>query len=273
MLDHDDCYWLPVLPAEIRLQMEKLPPNKQDWPVELKKEYDRLRSDFVRAKAEFTTWFRKDRDSRMNRTCKLILVYLVDCLNFETGRCDPSQQAIADELSIGLSTVERCIRRIADARWIEVVRRGKTTTNFYRLRAPKAKVNALLDNAADLKERRLEARKIRMSIPSDPSKVRDHSDGDPAKMKAHDPSKVRAHDPSEMRGKHINRTPEGEHPNKGPCFDGNEDTYPRESIPVHEAHFGDWVRRNIPDVTRHREAFRLLRERKMTPEILRRLAA
>lgn len=44
-------------------------------------------------------------------------------------------------------------------------------------------------------------------------------------------------------------------------------------IPTDEAEFGSWVRANIPDPTNQREAFRLLREKKMTPEILRRLAA
>ncbi|MBB3610980.1 hypothetical protein [Rhizobium sp. BK602] len=48
---------------------------------------------------------------------------------------------------------------------------------------------------------------------------------------------------------------------------------PAPVIPTSESEFGAWVRTNIPDPTRHREAFRLLREHKMTPEALRRLAA
>lgn len=44
-------------------------------------------------------------------------------------------------------------------------------------------------------------------------------------------------------------------------------------IPTEDRDFSQWVRLNIPDPTQHREALRLLRERKMTPEILRRMAA
>lgn len=44
-------------------------------------------------------------------------------------------------------------------------------------------------------------------------------------------------------------------------------------IPSEEGMFNAWISRNIPDRTNHREAYRLLRERKMTPEVLRRMAA
>ena len=44
-------------------------------------------------------------------------------------------------------------------------------------------------------------------------------------------------------------------------------------IPTNPDTFGSWVRKNIPDPNKHRDALRLLRERRMTPEILRRFAA
>lgn len=44
-------------------------------------------------------------------------------------------------------------------------------------------------------------------------------------------------------------------------------------IPTDEVMFNAWISRNIPDRTQHREAYRLLRERKMSPEVLRRMAA
>jgi hypothetical protein len=47
----------------------------------------------------------------------------------------------------------------------------------------------------------------------------------------------------------------------------------REAIPTDEGEFGPWVSANIPDQTRHRDALRLLRENKMTPEILEGMAA
>jgi hypothetical protein len=272
MIERGGFYWIPTLPGDMRERLENLKDNREVWPADFKTDYDRLRSDFTRSKAEFISWMRKDRDSRMNRTGKLVLAFVIDCLNFETGRCDPGQQFIGDELGIGLSTVERAIKRIADADWMEVTRRGKTTTNFYRFRVPVSKVNALLDLTTDLRERRIEARALRLQL-SDPSKVRDHQTPDPARMTAHDPSEMTAHDPSEMTGKHMNRTPEGEHLNKISLSEVREDTYPRESIPTEECDFGLWIRLNIPDPTKHRDALRLLRERKMTPEALRRMAA
>jgi len=46
-----------------------------------------------------------------------------------------------------------------------------------------------------------------------------------------------------------------------------------DDLPIDESEFGRWIRANIPDPTFHREALRLLRERKMTPDDLRRMAA
>src|SRR6218665_2904643 len=140
MIQRDGFYWLPILSSDLRKQVERLREDGKPWPAGFKKEYDQLRSGFTKSKAEYKSWVRKDRDSRMNKTAKLVLAFIIDCLNFESGRCDPGQQVIADELGIGLSTVERSIRRIADAQWMEVTRRGKTTTNFYRFRVPVSKV-------------------------------------------------------------------------------------------------------------------------------------
>lgn len=272
MIERDGFYWIPTLPHELRDQIAAQPDDRQAWPKELRETYAQLRAEFTRSKAEFISWMRKDRDSRMNRTAKLILAYLVDCLNFETGRCDPGQQAIADELFIGLSTVERSTRRIAEAGWVQIQRRGKTTTNFYFFRVSVAKVNGLLDLSTDLRERRIEARKMRLQM-SDPSKMRDHLQSDPSEMTVHDPSLVTAHDPSLMTGKHMNRTLEGEHLKDSALSDIQGGTYPREDIPSDTNLFSRWIEDHIPDRSQHREAYRLLRERKMTPEILRRMAA
>lgn len=48
---------------------------------------------------------------------------------------------------------------------------------------------------------------------------------------------------------------------------------PAFDVPNEESQFNSWITSNIPDRANHREAYRLLRERKMTPEVLRRLAA
>ena len=173
-------------------------------------------------------------------------------------------------------TVERTVPRIAAADWIEITRRGKTTTNFYRFRVPVARVNKLLDVTTELRDRRIDARNQRLAMRSDPTKVAGHSPSDPTKMADHEPTKVSGHDPTEMTGKPMKGTSEGEPLNKNGAMSGKPlvGTYTRETeIPSDEARFGPWIRMNIPDQAFHREALRLLRERKMTPEILRRLAA
>lgn len=264
----DGFYTIPLLPREIAARLK----DKSDWPADTRAEYKRLHAVYTASKAEFATWIRRDRDSRMNRTAKQILLLVLDCLNFDTGRCDPGHQFIADELGISVRTVERTIPRIASAGWISITRRGRTTTNFYRFRVPTAKVAAILNYVDGLREQRAEERE-RRKIYRDPTKMADHSQGDPTILRGHDPTKMADHDPTEMAGKPMKRTFEDEPLNKGFCSDGSEDTYPREEIPSEESDFGIWIRINIPDPTKHRDALRLLRERKMTPEILRRMAA
>ncbi|MDR7027244.1 hypothetical protein [Rhizobium rosettiformans] len=213
MIVEDGHYLLPILPREVADRMK----DKEEWPADLKARYDGLRKQFSASKAEFTSWVRKDRDSRMNRTAKQILQLIVDCLNFDTGRCDPGHQYIADELGISLRTVERTIPRIAEAGWLEVIRRGRTTTNFYRLRVSVKKIESILSYVDSLRELRAEERdRRRMFGPqSDPTKLADHSHSDPTFVRSHDTTELADHDPTELAGKHMNRTYEGEHLNKG----------------------------------------------------------
>ncbi|WP_037446880.1 helix-turn-helix domain-containing protein [Sinorhizobium fredii] len=260
MIVEDGYYSIPILPREIASRLK----DKPEWPAELRNEYKRLHAEFTASKAEFSMWVRRDRDSRMNRTAKTILLLILDCLNFDTGRCDPGHQFIADELGVSVRTVERTIPRIAASGWLSITRRGKTTTNFYRPSVPTQKVAAILDYADGLREQRSEERERRRQL-GDPTKMADHS--------ASDPTMVRIHDPTELAGKPMNRTFEEEPLKESSCSEGREDTYPRESIPTDETQFGPWVKANIHDPTQRREALRLLRERKMTPEILRRMAA
>jgi hypothetical protein len=194
----DGFYWIPTLPREISEKIKATP--RVDWPKELELEYRRLHSDFTAAKAEFMSWVRKDRDSRMVPNAKLILNYLIDCLNFDTGRCDPSHQTIADELELGLRTVQRLIPQIAKVGWCEVVRRGKTTSNFYRLRVPCEKVHRLMDRVDYLRERRM----------SEPPSVAYHLASEPPFESSHDAPSVAAHEPPSMADKPLNRTSERE---------------------------------------------------------------
>lgn len=218
MIAEDGHYLLPILPREVAdlIKAQQDPKDKNSWPVDLKARYDGLRKEFTASKAEFVSWVRKDRDSRMNRTAKQILQLIVDCLNFDTGRCDPGHQYIADELGISVRTVERTIPRIAEAGWISVSRRGCTTTNFYRLRVSMKKVESILSYVDGLRELRAEERERRrlLGYQSDPTKLADHSTSDPTFVRSHDPTEMADHDPTEMAGKHMKGTYEGEHLNK-----------------------------------------------------------
>ena len=91
MNEVDGFYQIPLMPKGTLTSVEET----------------KLRKAFVKAKAEYLSWARKDRDSRMNPTAKAILSYLLDCLNFETGQCDPAHQTIADELGFSVRTVAR----------------------------------------------------------------------------------------------------------------------------------------------------------------------
>ncbi|WP_117195107.1 helix-turn-helix domain-containing protein [Rhizobium terrae] len=265
----DGFYSIPLLPGDIAARLKQ----KDEWPKELQEDYRRLRMEFTAAKAEFASWVRRDRDSLMNRTAKTILLHILECVNFDTGRCDPGHQFLADELGISVRTIERTIPKIAESGWLSVTRRGKTATNFYTLRVPCEKIHAILDYADQLRDMRMEERQQRLSMQSDPTNLADHSQSDPTTVRSHDPTEMADHDPTNLAGKPMKRTFEDEPLKKGSCSDGREDTYPRETIPTEECDFGIWIRLNIPDPTKHRDALRLLRERKMTPEALRRLAA
>lgn len=203
----DGFYWIPILPKDMA---DKIKGPRVDWPKDVEAEYRRLHSEFTASKAEFLDWVRKDRDGRMNSTAKVILTCLVERLNFDTGRCDPSHQCIADDLEIGLRTVERTMPRIAAAGWIEVVRRGKTTSNFYRLRVPVEKVHRLLERVDDLRQRRADEREERRLKLSDPPLLADHLESDPPFERTHEPPLLAGHEPPLLAGKPLKGTSEEE---------------------------------------------------------------
>src|SRR5215204_4017654 len=101
MIDKDDCFLISILPKKLASGVKGLAPEvrskRAKWPTELRVEYGRLRAEFTADKGQFASWIKRDRDSRMSPAAKCVALYLLDCLNFETGRCDPSQQTIADE--------------------------------------------------------------------------------------------------------------------------------------------------------------------------------
>lgn len=207
MRQADGFYWIPIMPKALA---EKTSGPRAEWPKEVEADYRRLHSEFTASKAEFMAWVRKDRDSKMVANAKLILIFLIDSLNFETGRCDPAHQTIADELELGLRTVQRLMPMIAKSGWIEVIRRGKTTSNFYRLRVPCDKIHSILDRVDGLRERRKEEREERRRRMSEPPLVAHHPDSDPPLEGSHEPPLVAHHEPPLVADKPLKRTPEGE---------------------------------------------------------------
>lgn len=273
MMERDGFHYIVLLPDDMREQLRRLPPNKKHWPREFHDRYRRLHAEFTSSKAAFVAWARKDRDRRMTRTAKILLSYLVDCLNFETSRCDPSQHTIADEIGVCSRTVERVIRQLVAAGWLEVYRRGKTATNFYRLRVTAEKLAAIAEDSGARREVRKAAARRRSGAESDPTSMSDHGEKDPTPMSDHDPTSMSVRDPTCMSDKPMNRTSEDEPLNEKNITVPLGGTYTREDIPTREDEFRGWIISNIPDKAQHREAYRLLRERKMTPELLRRMAA
>lgn len=68
---------------------------------------------------------------------KLILLMLANHTNQHTERCDPSHKRLAEECSMGVSTLKRCIQALADAGFIEIIPRysdGVNLPNQYRLK-------------------------------------------------------------------------------------------------------------------------------------------
>lgn len=208
MIKHGDFYWIPILPKEMRSQPKKA------WPKEFAAEYRRLRSAFTASKGEFMAWARKDRHQAMTKTAKAVLAQLVDCLNFDSGRCDPSQQTIADELGMSLRSVERAVRSLVSAGWVAIARRGMMTTNFYRLRVPVARIEAIQE---DLSARKL-ARQLERQIiePEDyvDNPIAEKTSVHPSKMADHDPTELAVHYPTKLADKPMNRTSEDEPVNK-----------------------------------------------------------
>lgn len=81
---------------------------------------------------------------------KLVLLMLANHCNGHTRQCNPSHKLLADECSMGLSTLKRNIASLADAGLLEIIHRsneGVSLPNQYRL--THSKVNGVGPNRAD----------------------------------------------------------------------------------------------------------------------------
>lgn len=78
----------------------------------------------------------------VNQPCKnsgekLVLIMLANHCNSHTGQCNPSQKLLADECSMGVSTLKNHLQSLADAELIEIVSQdvqGRKVSNQYLLK-------------------------------------------------------------------------------------------------------------------------------------------
>lgn len=150
---------IPTLPRDFDMIVEGM--SKKERDAELR----RRQAAFVKAKAQLTGWIRQDRNPLMTKTAKLVAAYLIECLNFETGRCFPSHETIADHLGISDRQVRRVIPRIVKAGWLSVVRVRRNAPTFYRFHAPEEAIRRIEEGALALRQSR-EDRRVDRRFPN-----------------------------------------------------------------------------------------------------------
>ncbi|NLS07632.1 hypothetical protein HGP14_30680 [Rhizobium sp. P32RR-XVIII] len=236
--------------------------------------------EYFATRRQLISWIDRDKDSRMSgKYTKRIARYAIECTNFDTGQCNPSYQRIADEIGCSVRTVEREMPKIEAAGWCRSIRVSRTMSKFYLWTAPQHKVKFLDEEAtakAEARERARAERKRKIREKFEPTDVSGRPQFEPTDVSGHEPTTVSGREPTTVSGKHINEHRNGN--TQSTAFsDGRGGTYThahaRETIPTDEALFGPWIKANIPDPNKRREALKLLREHRMTPDALRRLAA
>lgn len=146
-----------------------LPPNFDELTKHLSKqardaEFRQRRTAFNSACSRLEKWIRQDRRPQMTATAKLIAAFLVNSVNFETGRCNPSHETIADHVGISVRHVRRLIPQIAKAGWITYRRAAHNRPTFYTLHAPQDIVAGIEERAELLREERFRRRSNRTSM-------------------------------------------------------------------------------------------------------------
>ncbi|WP_037462030.1 hypothetical protein [Sinorhizobium fredii] len=210
-------------------------------------------------------------DERLHDIDFRVAFRVMQHINARSRDAHPSLERLAAQLGVHRDTVKRSLGRMCDPNggrhWLNRTRTNRTATYFYSFVTDR--LNSVFDGKLDREEKARESAQERKRNKLEVARVHPR---DVAPVHSHEVAAMHSHEVARVHPKHLpenylNRTPSDS------CSEGGEDTYPRESIPTDETQFGPWVRAKIPDPTKRREALRLLRERKMTPEILRRMAA
>jgi hypothetical protein len=207
MMEHEGFYYLPILPADMREKLDSLPSDKEKWPAEFKDEYQQRSKAFNRAKNEMHRLVRLDRNSAFSTRAKQVVDYLIDCVNFETGLCNPSHATIAEDIGCSERTVDRMTDRINA--WVRAKRTSRTTSCLYQIRVSIDHVKGIEERDAFVREERklkYERKKLQLQHP-EPPKV--------SARRQYEPTLLRSHEPTELSDKHRNRTWEREPGNNG----------------------------------------------------------
>jgi hypothetical protein len=150
------------------------------------------RQTFTSVKLDMQGWLLCD--PCLSANAKLVAIYLLRCVNAETGQCNPSAQTIGDELvTLSLRAVERAVAELKTAGWIGVRRYDRRKSNGYVFIDNRSRANAIDDRRELLREARHAAR-------LEPPVV--------AGRGQFDPPRVAGLDPPRVAGKHLNGTPE-----------------------------------------------------------------
>ena len=109
---------------------------------------------------------------------KVVYAVLKCYENDETGRCDPSQNMVADDAGTSIGSVKRSIKQLVDAGIIEVNRTPGSSRNAYRFLDSWVQNDTSLHNNVDKNKKRTEKTSTSAGaiIPDDPGFVQPTSE-------------------------------------------------------------------------------------------------
>lgn len=82
------------------------------------------------------------RDKEISTTGYLVLSCLIHQTDFGTGLCGYAKADIAEEIGRSVSTVERAIKSLKDAGWLEIEKTGESKSSF-RVRLPSGRLRSV----------------------------------------------------------------------------------------------------------------------------------
>lgn len=175
----------------------------------------------------------------------------------------PSVARLAAQLGKSEDRIRASTKRLQALHWLEKGRKSQKASNEYRF------LDQRLEGVMSRMLDRVDA--IGMGD-DDHAELHGQNSDDHAELRGGDHADLPVSDHADLHGKHLNNN----YLRRTPSIPGSEvgkGTYPRDEIPTEQKLFGPWIKANIPDESKRREAMRLLHAGEMTAAILRGLAA